>query len=200
MLRNIELNLTELCNMKCGFCPRGSKHNPYPNQNLHMSLDTVELIVKQASEFREISEVHKSFIFVLAGRGEPTLHPEFDKIIDIIRDYKFKIQLFTNGYRFDKFKSSIEKCFFVQYDLYSENDEDFLNSILKLKDLKSKYKRIHVKTEEGIVKHEWFNGEYILNDSTNFLENRAGSVQEKYNDKLVFKNQNIVNILRKDYL
>jgi MoaA/NifB/PqqE/SkfB family radical SAM enzyme len=167
--------------MKCGFCPRGSEYNPYPNQNLNMSLDTVELIVKQAIEF------NKDIRFTLAGRGEPTLHPEFDEVINIISDYKFKIQLFTNGYRFDKFKTAIEKCTFIQYDLYSEKEEDFLDSILKLKDLKSKHKRIHVKTEEGIVKHQWFNGEYILNNSTNFLENRAGAVQEKYNDKLVFK-------------
>jgi MoaA/NifB/PqqE/SkfB family radical SAM enzyme len=187
MLKNIELNLTELCNMKCGFCPRGSIHNPYPNQNLHMSLDTVKLIVKQAKELKESNRHYSSFVFVIAGRGEPTLHPEFDKIINIITDNKFKIQLFTNGYRFDRYKSSIEKCFFIQYDLYSEKDEDFLDSILKLKDLKSKYKRIHVKTEEGVVKHEWFNNEYVLNVAENFLENRAGAVQEKYNDKLNFK-------------
>jgi organic radical activating enzyme len=181
MIKSIELNLTELCNLKCGFCPRGSEHNPYPNQNLNMSLDTVELIAQQAVEF------NRNVIFTLSGRGEPTLHPQFDKIIDIIRNYKFKIHLYTNGHRFEKFRSSIDKCHWLTYDVYSEKDEDFLNAILKVNDLKIKYKRIHLKTEQGIVKHEWFNGEYTLNDSTSFLENRAGSVQEKYNNKLNFK-------------
>jgi MoaA/NifB/PqqE/SkfB family radical SAM enzyme len=177
MIKSIELNLTELCNLKCGFCPRGSEHNPYPNQNLNMSLDTVELIAKQAREF------DKNVRFTLSGRGEPTLHPQFDKVIDIIKSYKFKIQLFTNGHRFDKFKSSIDKCDAVTYDVYSEDDTDFLTAILQLKDLKPRYKRIHVKTETGIVKHEWFNNEYILNAAENFLENRAGAIQEKYNDR-----------------
>jgi len=91
MIESIELNLTELCNLKCGFCPRGSEHNPYPNKNLNMSLDTVELIVQQVIEF------NKNLIFTISGRGEPTLHPEFDKIIDIIKNNGFIIQLFTNG-------------------------------------------------------------------------------------------------------
>lgn len=181
MIESIELNLTELCNLTCGFCPRGSKHNPYPNQNLNMSLDTVYLIVEQISKF------NNNIIFTISGRGEPTLHPEFDKIINIIKDYKFKIHLFTNGHKFNKFKSAIEKCHWITYDVYSEKEEDFLDAILKLKDLKVKHKKIHVKTEEGFAIHEWYNGEYILNSPQNFLENRAGSIQEKYNDKLNFK-------------
>jgi len=181
MIQSIELNLTELCNLTCGFCPRGSEHNPYPNQNLNMSLDTVELIVKQAREF------NKKVRFTLSGRGEPTLHPQFDKVIDIIKSYKFRIQLYTNGHRFDKFKSAIDKCNSVIYDVYSDDNADFLNAILQLKDLKVTHKLIHAKTEEGIILYGWRNGEYILNAYTNFLENRAGSVQEKYDDKLLFK-------------
>ena len=34
----IEINLTELCNRKCVFCPRVDP-KVFPNRNLHMSLD-----------------------------------------------------------------------------------------------------------------------------------------------------------------
>lgn len=181
MIKLIELNLTELCNLTCGFCPRGSNQNPYPNQNLHMSLDTVKNIVEQAVEF------NSNVIFVLSGRGEPTLHPEFNKIIDIIRNRKFKIHLITNGHRFDRFRLAIEKCYRITYDVYSEKEEDFLDAILKLKDLRVKHKEIYVKTDEGFIIHEWYNNEYKLNSRKNFLENRAGSIQEKYNNKLKSK-------------
>ena len=45
----VELNVNELCNRTCIFCPR---HDPkvYPNQNLHMSLDLADEIANQLSD------------------------------------------------------------------------------------------------------------------------------------------------------
>jgi len=45
----IELNLTELCNMTCTFCPRSAD---YPNLNLHMSLDTIDTIATQLNDYQ----------------------------------------------------------------------------------------------------------------------------------------------------
>jgi len=81
----------------------------------------------------------------------------------------------------------MEKFNYITYDVYSEKDEDFLKEILKLKNLKIEHKKIHVKTDEGFVKHEWYNDNYVLNAQENFLENRAGSVQKKYDNELTFK-------------
>lgn len=139
-----------------------------------MSLDTVKLIVKQALEFDE------NITFFLSGRGEPTLHPELDEVIDIIRNNNFEVGLSTNGHRFDKFKHSIERCSYIVYDVYSENDEDFLDAISKLKDSRIESRRVDMKTEDGFTKHGWYNGKYTLNTSTFFLKNRAGSVDKKY--------------------
>ena len=174
MINSLELNLTELCNLTCGFCPRGSQEKPYPNQNLNMSLDTVKLIVEQALEF------DSNIVFFLSGRGEPTLHPKLDKVIDIIHSNNFEVGLSTNGHRFDKFKHSIEKCSYIVYDVYSENNEDFLDAISKLKDSKIEHKRVDMKNEDGFCTYEWYNGEYVLNSPTFFLKNRAGSVDKKY--------------------
>jgi molybdenum cofactor biosynthesis enzyme MoaA len=177
MIKSIELNLTELCNLTCGFCPRGSEYNPYPNQNLHMSLDTVKLIAEQAAQF------DKNIKFILSGRGEPTLHPEFDKIIDIIKNYNFKIQIYTNGYRLNKFKSSIEKCNWILYDVYSEKEEDFILAIEELSNINIPNKKVQFKSSKGHIKHTWKNGKYLLNTSKYFLNNRAGAIDKKYDIK-----------------
>ena len=66
----IEINLTELCNRKCVFCPRVDPEI-FPNRNLHMSL---ELSEKIASNLKKINyQGRLSF----SGFGEPFLTKNF---------------------------------------------------------------------------------------------------------------------------
>jgi len=62
----IEINLTELCNRKCVFCPRVDSE-VFPNRNLHMSLSLSEKI---SSNLRDID--YKGRIS-FSGFGEPLL-------------------------------------------------------------------------------------------------------------------------------
>ena len=39
----VELNINEICNRKCPFCPR-SEPDKYPNQNIHMDVALAENI------------------------------------------------------------------------------------------------------------------------------------------------------------
>jgi sulfatase maturation enzyme AslB (radical SAM superfamily) len=81
----IELNITELCNRTCSFCPRG--HN-YPNLNLNMSINTAIEIREQSKGF--VNNVH------LVGRGEPLLHPNFLEIVKVFSK-DFSVRIMTNG-------------------------------------------------------------------------------------------------------
>ena len=58
----IEINITELCNRMCSFCPRA---HGYPNLNLNMSVETAVQIKNQAKGF--VDTIH------IVGRGEPLL-------------------------------------------------------------------------------------------------------------------------------
>lgn len=83
----IEINLTELCNRKCGFCPRGD--GSYPNQDLHMSIDLVESI---GNELRDIN--FKGAVG-LCGYGEPMLHND---IYEVLRKlHGIDVEIVTNG-------------------------------------------------------------------------------------------------------
>jgi len=85
----LELNVTELCNRKCVFCPR---HDPsfYPNQKLHLPIQLTEKISKELGELRYKGAV------VLCGYGEPLLHPNFPEIVRIISKNS-RVEIVTNG-------------------------------------------------------------------------------------------------------
>jgi radical SAM protein with 4Fe4S-binding SPASM domain len=79
-LGTIEINITDLCNRKCEFCPRVDP-DVYPNRNVFISL---ELIEKIAGELKDLSYQSK---ISFSGFGEPLLNKEFLKIIAIFRKY-----------------------------------------------------------------------------------------------------------------
>ena len=81
----VEINLTELCNRTCSFCPRSSG---YLNQNLNMSVNTAEIIKEQSLNF--VNNIH------LVGRGEPLLNPDFLEIVKIFSK-NFSVKIVTNG-------------------------------------------------------------------------------------------------------
>lgn len=84
----VELSITELCNMKCPFCPRADGAE-YPNQPLHMSL---ALARKIATELR--ANDYEGAV-VLCGFGEPLLHPQLVEIVRAFGD--IRVEIVTNG-------------------------------------------------------------------------------------------------------
>ncbi len=115
-LTGVELNLTELCNRKCSFCPRS---NPlvYPNRRRFMSLKTVKKIVHDLYECDYKGDIY------LCGFGEPLLHPEIFNIINIIKKKLSScyIEITTNGDFVDmnfinKIKNKIDNLVINCYD------------------------------------------------------------------------------------
>ena len=110
----IEINPTELCNLKCNFCPRSTY---YPNLNLNMSIDTARLIVEQLRQINYTGEVS------ITGRGEPTLHPEFDELCEVfMEDRTWTLKINTNGKNMKKWFSTIRKFDHVIYNVYEEDE------------------------------------------------------------------------------
>lgn len=107
VLKSVELNLTDLCNLQCSFCPHAFG---FANSNVHMSLNTVELIAKH------LDEIEFSGNVVLSGKGEPTLHKHFEEAVDILS--KFNLLLITNGKNLKRYEHLIPKFSNVHYDIY----------------------------------------------------------------------------------
>jgi radical SAM protein with 4Fe4S-binding SPASM domain len=84
----IDINLTELCNRKCLFCPREDE-SKYPNQALHMSS---QLITKIANELKAINYTGS---IVLSGFSEPLLHPDIHTLVNEFKE--IRLEMVTNG-------------------------------------------------------------------------------------------------------
>lgn len=152
LLQYIELNLTELCNYTCSFCPRG---HGYPNSNLHMTPETASVICNQ------IRSLNQPVIVQFAGRGEPTLNKHFGDIAELFLqlrdDVPLKIEMNTNGKWVDKYLNLIDQFDDVVFNIYAENPESsetlqnkYKATSFRFKDKKNPHSR-NWKTRAGYI-------------------------------------------------
>lgn len=91
-LITVELNITELCNRVCSFCPRVDP-KAYPNRNLSMPLETTRKVAKDLAEVGYVGR------FSFSGYGECLLNKQFEDHIHILREIlpDSTIETNTNG-------------------------------------------------------------------------------------------------------
>ena len=86
----IELNINEICNRVCPFCPR-SNPEQYPNQNIHMSVELAKNIAEQ------LAGINFTGIVNISGTGEPLLTKHIVDIVKQFGDKGIHIEIVTNG-------------------------------------------------------------------------------------------------------
>ena len=160
----VELNVNELCNRVCVFCPR---HDPkaYPNQNLHMDLDLAELI---ASQFDDLGF---NGIVNISGTGEATLTKHLVDIVKKFGDKNIHIEIVTNG---DKLKPKLIK------DLYSAGLKQLVISMYdgpeQIDYFNSLFEDCGIKRDLYTLRDRWYDDEV---DYGLIYTNRAGSMGDK---------------------
>lgn len=85
-----KLNITNVCNLSCGFCSRGAV-----NRNLEMPWDKIAYI---ARAFHHLG----SRAITLSGGGDPLTHRKINEIIETLHMMGFKIGMLTNGWLLSK--------------------------------------------------------------------------------------------------
>jgi radical SAM protein with 4Fe4S-binding SPASM domain len=156
----IDINITELCNRKCVFCPRVDE-SFYPNQNLNMSMGLIEKIDS------ELKELNYAGSIVFSGFGEPLLHPEYLKIIHILSSYH--LELVTNGDRLNLDTIDNLHNAGIAYFVVSMYDGPH-----QREKFESMFKQAGLDEDAFILRDRWHN------DTDEFglkLTNRAGVVQ-----------------------
>lgn len=173
-LVSVELNVTELCNRKCSFCPR-TDSKVYPNKKLFMSLDTVSKISDDLNQNEFKGNIH------ICGFGEPLLHPQIADMVTIIKqtipDCTLEITTnsdFVNKEFLLKIKDYVDMLVLDCYD--GSHQIKKLTEILK-----------HTSFSKYIFKELW---PEVVNDTDfieNVLNNRSGAVkilkQHNYSNK-----------------
>lgn len=154
----IDMNITELCNRTCVFCPRSTV---YPNRNLHMAPELAEKIAT------ELDQLNYAGSIVLCGFSEPLLHPDHLKIISILKDTH--LEIVTSG---DKLNlKSIKELWQAGINYFVVSMYDGPHQKDKFRDL---FQQAGLDENDYILRDRWHNSadEFGLK-----LTNRAGSVQ-----------------------
>ena len=164
-LMSVDLMCTELCNLKCVFCPRSKD---YPNLNLHMDLSIVRKIAMDLAK----ADYKNRIIF--CGFGEPLLYNHLIEAISIIKTempWQENVHIVTNGDRLTRNKASelydagVDKLFVSMYD--GEHQVDRFKKVFE-----------GVDNNKYLLQHYYYGEEEEYGFSK--LSNRAG---HNFNDK-----------------
>ncbi|MGB4439193.1 MAG: radical SAM/SPASM domain-containing protein [Sedimentibacter sp.] len=91
--KKIYIEITNVCNLACSFCPQTRRKPKF------MNIETFRKILDQIKN-------HTNYIYFHV-KGEPLLHPEIDKFLDISYEKGFKVNISTNGTLINKVKGKI---------------------------------------------------------------------------------------------
>lgn len=83
MLKKAYLEITDICNLNCSFCHGTSRRKGFIS---------VENFTSAAEKLRKVTEY-----LYLHLMGEPLLHPELEKILEVCTELKFRTVITTNG-------------------------------------------------------------------------------------------------------
>jgi MoaA/NifB/PqqE/SkfB family radical SAM enzyme len=86
-LQRVHIELTNVCEFNCAFCPKSQMTRPYG----YMETDLAKRIISEIKENRVCEKV------TFHVMGEPTLHPDFFDILRYAQDEGVPVGLTTNG-------------------------------------------------------------------------------------------------------
>lgn len=83
MFKKIYIEITNICNLKCEFCPETKRTKQY------MEVEEFEKIIKKIYKYTKLVCLHV--------KGEPLLHRQLEQILEILEKYNLKVNITTNG-------------------------------------------------------------------------------------------------------
>jgi MoaA/NifB/PqqE/SkfB family radical SAM enzyme len=95
---SINLDLTSACNYSCPFCVDSRLINAGKT-----------LALKDIKKLIDTLHVRGLLSVILIGGGEPTLHPDFEAVVETIKDKGIQIGIATNGSRLEKIETIADR-------------------------------------------------------------------------------------------
>jgi MoaA/NifB/PqqE/SkfB family radical SAM enzyme len=92
--QRLSVELANICNLHCSYCFR-SEDNLYSHHAEFFPLGLLRRVIDEAREAAQIT--HVSFT-----GGEPTLHPQFNEVLDTVAAANLQTSFVTNGWHFER--------------------------------------------------------------------------------------------------
>ena len=83
MFKKIYIEITNICNLKCTFCPETNR------KKQSMSIENFEEVIRKIHKHTQLVCLHV--------KGEPLLHNKLKEILEILEKYNLKANITTNG-------------------------------------------------------------------------------------------------------
>ena len=161
----IELNINEICNRKCVFCPRVNP-DVYPNQNIHMDVKVAENIANQ------LAELNFNGIVNISGTGEPLLTKYITDIVNEFGKRDIHVEIVTNG---DVLKRRKGKELIK--NLYTAGLKQFVVSMYdgpeQIKEFKTLFDSCGIQEDSYSLRDRWYDAS---EDYGLLYTNRAGNI------------------------
>lgn len=92
--RRLTVELTNICNLHCSYCLRDEDALYHDPANF-LAVELLERIARDARDSMGVTQL------MFTG-GEPTLHPDFGKILESMARLNLKCSFVTNGWHFER--------------------------------------------------------------------------------------------------
>lgn len=146
--RRLVLELTNACNLNCVMCGR----NAAEFKPISFSMDNFYSLEPLLDTVEEVT---------LMGWGEPTIHPHFNEMMEVIHRHSARIYFCTNGMNLKKIKDAVFDCQVDVFAVSLDGATDATNSRIrrgsKIEQITEDLKDIvRIKKERGLA-YPWIN-------------------------------------------
>lgn len=96
---SLTIEPVNLCNLACSYCLRDDAHL-HRDPAEYLSPDLLRRVLREAAQTCGADEVSFS-------GGEPTLHPRFGELVDVVAGEGYRFSFVTNGWHFGRVRDSL---------------------------------------------------------------------------------------------
>ncbi len=113
--KRVYIEITNICNMSCSFCPKTNRKKEY------MKSSDFEKILIKVKDYTDYIYLHV--------KGEPLMHSELYSMLDLCKKYDMKVNITTNGTLLNQNKEKLVKSSVRQLNISLHSFEDVINQI-----------------------------------------------------------------------
>ncbi len=178
--KKIYIEITNVCNLDCSFCPKTSRKPEF------MPLDLFQKTILEAKEL-----AHEITLHIM---GEPLIHPQIEEIIKLAEENEVPINLTTNGIFTKKYSKlllnkTIRRVNFsihgIKSNFSKEEQEKYLKEIIDFTKLAQE-----TRDELIIIYRLWNINDNSNKDVINIIENEFDVKLEEESKKISMKIKN----------
>lgn len=189
-IKYAEIEINSNCNYRCEYCPNVHYKKPF----YVMPLDLFSYIL------RELKNLGTIRYLTLHAFNEPTIDPHFHERLQIVKEFNFKLELFTNASYLNKtlikFMKDSQIIRNLKINLPSINKDNFMR-MTGYRDFARTIENIHAAIDAGLLIEIICNGTsqdfyenyiplvryfepYKIHVKRNSTNDRAGALHNKY--------------------